>query len=168
LEASLGTKPSFVWRNIFNARELLQQGLLWRVGNGKSIKVWGKRWLPVPTSYSVQSLPGRLHESALVADLIDPDLKSWKLELLQEAFTVEEAKSISKIPLSPLLPMDVLTWRCTQDGKFLLWSAYHLGRELQDMRTGQCSNVGNDSVVWRALWKLRVPNQVKLFFLEGL
>jgi hypothetical protein len=36
------------------------------------------------------------------------------------------------------------------------------------MRTGQCSNVGNDSVVWRALWKLRVPNQVKLFFLEGL
>jgi hypothetical protein len=43
LEASLGTKPSFVWRNILNARELLQQGLLWRVGNGKSIKVWGKR-----------------------------------------------------------------------------------------------------------------------------
>jgi hypothetical protein len=55
LEASLGNHLSFAWRSIFSARGLLQQGLLWRVGKGASINVWGDRWIPTPTSYTVQS-----------------------------------------------------------------------------------------------------------------
>lgn len=39
LEGSLGNKPSFAWRSILNARQLLNQGLVWRVGDGRSIKV---------------------------------------------------------------------------------------------------------------------------------
>jgi hypothetical protein len=34
LEAQLGFKPSYAWRSIFNARELLVEGLQWRVGDG--------------------------------------------------------------------------------------------------------------------------------------
>jgi hypothetical protein len=43
LNASLGNKPSFAWRSIWHAKELLSQGLLWRVGDGQSIKIWGDR-----------------------------------------------------------------------------------------------------------------------------
>jgi hypothetical protein len=37
------------------AKETLQQGLIWRVGDGSSIKVWGDKWLPNPITYEVQS-----------------------------------------------------------------------------------------------------------------
>jgi hypothetical protein len=58
-EASLGSWPSFAWRSIFNSRDLLQQGPMWRVGDGSFIKLWGDRWLPTPTMYTVQS-PSRI------------------------------------------------------------------------------------------------------------
>jgi hypothetical protein len=31
LDLNLGNRPSFIWRSIFGARELLKEGLLWRV-----------------------------------------------------------------------------------------------------------------------------------------
>jgi hypothetical protein len=40
LNVGLGSKPSYLWRSVWNARKLLQEGLIWRVGDGKSIKVW--------------------------------------------------------------------------------------------------------------------------------
>jgi hypothetical protein len=39
LEASLGKKPSFAWRSIHSSMDLLQEGLVWRVGNGKTIRI---------------------------------------------------------------------------------------------------------------------------------
>jgi hypothetical protein len=55
LEASLGNNPSYAWKSIHSAKELLQQGLIWRIGDGSKINIWGDRWLPTPTSHEVQS-----------------------------------------------------------------------------------------------------------------
>jgi hypothetical protein len=45
LEAKLGNRPSFAWRSIMAAQSTLKQGLTWRVGNGRDIKVWGDQWI---------------------------------------------------------------------------------------------------------------------------
>jgi hypothetical protein len=42
-------------------------------------------------------------------------------------------------------------------------SAYHLSKELVERNGGQCSKEEKDQGVWKALWSLEVPNQVKLF-----
>jgi hypothetical protein len=104
LSASLGNSPSFGWRSIWHARDLLSQGLLWRVGNGQSIKIWGDRWLPSPLTCKVQSCRLILDSNSLVASLIDPLSKSWKLDLIQRVFKDEEALVVANIPLSPMLP----------------------------------------------------------------
>jgi len=39
LETSLGSRPSYVWRSLLSASDLLKQGLIWRVGDGKSIHI---------------------------------------------------------------------------------------------------------------------------------
>jgi hypothetical protein len=31
------------------ANDLLERGLVWRVGNGEHIAIWGDRWLSKPT-----------------------------------------------------------------------------------------------------------------------
>jgi hypothetical protein len=51
LEAKLGNRPSFAWRSLFSASDLLKNGLIWRVGDGKDIRVWQDRWLPTPISF---------------------------------------------------------------------------------------------------------------------
>jgi hypothetical protein len=39
LSSNLGRKPSYVWRSVWGAKNLLNDGLIWRVGNGDSIKI---------------------------------------------------------------------------------------------------------------------------------
>jgi hypothetical protein len=52
LEARLGTKPFFTWRSIFGAREL-EEGIIWRVGNGKMINIWGDNWVSIPSTFRI-------------------------------------------------------------------------------------------------------------------
>jgi hypothetical protein len=75
----------------------------------------------------------------------------------------EEANVIINITLSPSLPQDRLIWKDSKDGIFTVRSAYHLGHSLQDMLNGQGSSGANDQCLWKFLWTLRVPNQVKVF-----
>jgi hypothetical protein len=131
LKANLGSKPSYVWRSLFNSRELLVHEMIWRVGDGKSIQVWGDRWLPRPTSYAIQSIPNTISTNAKVADLIDEELKGWNLSLVNEVFDEDEAKAISQIPLSPGLLKDRLIWMGTKNEEFTVRSAYHLSKELK-------------------------------------
>jgi hypothetical protein len=41
--AQLGSNPSFAWRSIVNAKDVLEWGLMWRVGNGEDIQIWGDK-----------------------------------------------------------------------------------------------------------------------------
>ena len=40
LNSSLGVQASHSWRSIWSSKALVMEGLLWRVGNGRQIKVW--------------------------------------------------------------------------------------------------------------------------------
>lgn len=42
LQAKLGHNPSFIWRSIHAAKQVLLDGIRWRVGNGESIKNLGQ------------------------------------------------------------------------------------------------------------------------------
>jgi hypothetical protein len=163
LESSLGNKPSFAWRSIFSAKDLVQQGLIWRVGDGNSIHVWDDRWIPRPTSFLVQSPPNQIAGNSLVSNLIDRDLRSWNVGLIHSIFTEDEAQLIINIPLCPTFPPDHLVWQGTSNGVFSVHSAYHLAKELQQRNCGECSNPVTQGEVWRVLWSLQIPNPVKVF-----
>jgi ribonuclease HI len=163
LDAPLGAKPSYAWRSIYHARDLLCNGLVWGIGDGRKIKVWGEKWLPTPSTFSVQSVPRMLNGNSLVADLIDQDTMRWNMELIQAEFMEEEAQVISSIPLNPLKSEDKLIWRCSANGDFSVRSAYHLGMELQESEGGQCSYTGREEDFWKVVWALEIPNVTKLF-----
>jgi hypothetical protein len=74
LESSLGRQPSYAWRSIYNAKSLLQAGLVWRVGDGKSINIWTNHWLPIPGSHKVQSPMNAQLADAKVSVLLDMEL----------------------------------------------------------------------------------------------
>ncbi|GLT77197.1 hypothetical protein SLA2020_488060 [Shorea laevis] len=100
LEASLGNRPSYAWRSICKSRPLLEEGLIWRVGNGASIKIWGDKWIPRATTHKIQSPVHILHEDTTVSALIDAESHWWNTTLIQHVFSPVEAQSIAVWPLA--------------------------------------------------------------------
>lgn len=116
LEAPLGSKPSFAWWSIQGSCDLLQEGLVWRVRNGKSIRIWKDKWILSPTTYRVQSPPRVLDETATISSLIDTNTKWWNYALLEQIFSREEMQAVQSIPLSATDQADALIWRGTAKG----------------------------------------------------
>jgi len=167
LEASLGSRVSYVWRSLFQAKSLLLKGILWRVGDGSSIKIWKDRWIPSSSSHLVSSPVGVLGQEATVSELIDRERGCWISNVVSENFRKDEADAILNIPLSPNLPKDRVIWIGSKSGLFSVKSAYYIGRSLkedakEDAR-GQCSYAEKAPAIWRDLWSLKVPGKVKLF-----
>jgi hypothetical protein len=78
------------WRSILSTCDLLKCGLIWRIGDGSTIKIWGDKWLATLTAFSVQSLRRILAEDAKVMELIDPNTKWWNTMLLKNIFNKDE------------------------------------------------------------------------------
>lgn len=59
MECGLGTRPSFVWRSILHGRELLEKGLVKRIGDGATTNAWTEHWimgsLPRPSLYRMDA-----------------------------------------------------------------------------------------------------------------
>ena len=45
MEAELGHNPSYVWRSLLAARDIIRAGSQWKVGDGRGIKVAVDKWL---------------------------------------------------------------------------------------------------------------------------
>jgi hypothetical protein len=100
LEARLGRRPFFSWRSIHSSCDLLNEGLIWRVVNGSSIRIWKDMWLPSPNTYCICSAPVVLDPDAIVNKLIDGEMKWWNTRLLEAMFSSEDVKLILAIPPS--------------------------------------------------------------------
>lgn len=153
LESDLGSHPSFAWRSIWKAKELLQEGLVWRVGDGTSINIWGERWIPSPTTYSIQSPVRILPSNAKVSSLIEWEKRCWNVPLLQAC----------SIIICPGQQPDVKVWAGTKSGEFTVKSAYHLAREVSARGEGGCSSGPQIEEVWKQIWSLRSPRVVQFF-----
>ncbi|XP_042942922.1 uncharacterized protein LOC122277108 [Carya illinoinensis] len=96
LEGKLGSKPSLIWKSICNARDLIKEGMGWRVGDGKKILIWGHKWLNTPTSFSVQSLVSVLRADTTVDELTGENKGERNEERIQAIFHDEEMDKIRR------------------------------------------------------------------------
>jgi len=73
--------------SLWSSIDIVKDGILWRVEDGRAIKVWQDRWLPSPSSYKVQSLLKNLPYDANVNQLIDADSGSWNRDMIFYSFS---------------------------------------------------------------------------------
>jgi hypothetical protein len=84
LNANLGSSPSRVWRAIMDGKNVLEQGIIKRVGTGESINIWKTNWLSrddlfKPVCNKLANPPQYVNE------LINAN-GQWDLQLLWEIF----------------------------------------------------------------------------------
>lgn len=94
-------------------RNVIQRGARWKIGNGKSVKIWQSHWLPQKQPSLVSSPMIASLEEATVDMLINADSRQWNLDLVDGIFTPEEAALIKKIPLVRCEAEDSLFWPLT-------------------------------------------------------
>lgn len=143
--------------------KLLKEGLIWRVGDGNSIKIWGDRWIPYPHTFSIQSPIRDSYREATVNTLIDPQTRWWNYEMIHELFLEEEAMLICNLAICPGSQPDRLVWRETKNEIFSVRSAYYLAKSMAERGRETCSDGEQMATLWKSLWKVRGPPVVKLF-----
>ena len=163
LEAKDSTLGSYAWKSIISARDVIREGMVWRIGNGQSIKIREDKWLPVQSNRSViSSLPSIAPETK-VSSLINPELRGWNSSLVNQLFLPHEATVICGMPLSIRLPPDKIIWGLTPSGMFTTKSAYKLLVSRNSTNLAGTSSAENQKLFWRSLWQLKVPNKLKHF-----
>ncbi|KAK4394097.1 hypothetical protein Sango_1880500 [Sesamum angolense] len=84
---------------ILEARPILEDGIRWRIGDGRSVQVWDDKWIPRPTTFQPITPKNRLCPGLRVADLIDEATRSWKTEQIDNLFWHDDAAVITTIPI---------------------------------------------------------------------
>ena len=138
------------------------------MGSSNCINIWSDPWLPSSSSSLVSSPNPQGNNIVSVNELIDDnnDYRSWKIELISSLFNREEARCISRIPLS-LFPMDdLLIWKFTHNGIYSVKSGYlELKKDsINALAKAPSSSSSTSAKFWRKIWHLDCPAKVRIFW----
>jgi hypothetical protein len=113
LQASCPKGGSYTWRSIIHGRDLLKKGLIWRIGDGKSVDVWSDSWIP---RASTRHPLGRRPDSSVekVSELLLPDGQGWDELKLNEVLFESDVDDILRIPVGRAGTEDYLAWNHTK------------------------------------------------------
>lgn len=88
----------YIWRSLCWSRDALEQGLLWRTGDGAPVWAYKDAWVLGLPSSRITSRQG-LCSNSRVARFIAHD-RSWDANVINETFLPYEAIAILRIPLA--------------------------------------------------------------------
>jgi hypothetical protein len=88
---------SYTWRSILQGAHLLKEGVVWRVGNGKSLDIWSDPWIPAGMTRKTAT-PKGASLLTRVSELMNPDTGSWDELLVKDTFWESDAKTILALP----------------------------------------------------------------------
>lgn len=77
-----GSRSSFIWEGIYTAKETLQGGFRWIIGDGEDVVVVQDSWLRRKCDYRVQNDHMYQGREEKVAELFLPGTKQWNEELV--------------------------------------------------------------------------------------
>ena len=153
------SKPhhSWVWRNIIQQENHFLREGKWRVGNGYNIPLNHRNLISHPNlNLSQPHLPTRI-----IGDLIDHNIRSWKVDLVRSLCLFPQASAILQIPIFKTNSMqDKLLWRFSRNGDYQVKKAYELlTRDALSQSRHFQANMG----WWRSFWKIKVPLKINTF-----
>ena len=163
LRANLGSNPSFIWRSILWGRQIINKGLRWRIGDGRSAQIYHSRWIPRPKTFKPFS-PPKLPLESTVSELIDVE-NQWKELLVQQSFVEEDVQQILRIPLPRNPSPDQPLWHFDKRGEYTVKSGYQVA--LNQKFPDQLSSSKRNQTSWSIIWNIKLPEKIKNFYVEN-
>lgn len=150
---------SNLWQGINAAGQLLERGIRKHPRNGRRTMFWTDKWIETyPLARAVDgSLLGN-HIDRTVADYSEHG-RGWKWEELLDKVPDDVVGKLRLFIVSEKEEdTDDIYWSWESSGMFSVSSAYH---------SANGDNVSVQDASWERIWKFKVPNRMKAFFVVG-
>lgn len=100
-----------------------------------------------------------------VGDLIDPNTRTWRVDMINETFWPVDRARILAIPMGALDVEDRRVWHFSKDGKFSVKSCYQFihSYTAASRGTSLSSGSGTKAMGWNSIWQLKLPPKVRMF-----
>jgi hypothetical protein len=162
-----GPGISYTWRSIVRGLKALDNGLIWRIGDGTQVRIWEDPWI----RYGFTRRPRTPRRGVLlskVAELNDPNTGTWDTQLVRDIFWEEDATNILSIP-TIFDRDDYIAWHFHKKGVFTVKSAYHVledrDQRLRRRQQGEGSSSNNSGETtarhWKNIWNFQCPPRIK-------
>ena len=160
LEAKESNSRSYAWKSILQGRDVILDGACWRVGDGKSIKIWQHQRLPRKHPTKVLSLMVESMEEATMEGLIDKSTRTWNATMVDGIFAPQEVEEIKNILLARKETKDTLYCPGEQDGRYSCKTGYRFLKE-DVVRFPVTENQNHEKELSKKIWALECPNKVR-------
>ncbi|CAL1382969.1 unnamed protein product [Linum trigynum] len=146
---------SLAWRSFVSTANLLKKGLAINVKSGRNTHFWLDPWiLQVPLIERAVADVSEDQKHKTVADMWDPE-SGWRMEEFHHLLPNQITDKIRATPIDPLaMEEDRSFWSLTTNGHFSVQSAYKAILQQQEQQPSQ---------IWKRIWKLQVPERVRVF-----
>lgn len=151
LEAGLGSNPSFIWRSVLVAKDLVKQGIRWVIGPGEGVNIKGQPWLADVNDPYI-STDSEAVEGRKVVSLMCVDRREWEVDIIRDIFNGRDQEAILNTRINVNNTVDTMYWRLESSGIYSVRSAYKF---LQMQKERWAINDSNN--IWSKLWKIRAP-----------
>ncbi|XP_057440277.1 uncharacterized protein LOC130732189 [Lotus japonicus] len=155
--AKKGYRPSYAWSSLLGSAWVFEQGGLWRVGDGKTIRAWDDKWIPssTPMVYR-EDVAAELHVTH-VSDLMLPNGGGWDRDKVEFLCWPPTATAILSVPLPMYHQEDSFFWPATVDGCYSSKTGYQFIRNQHHARVASGSSApAMRPALWLKLWKAEV------------
>ncbi|KAF7814031.1 cytochrome P450 71A1-like [Senna tora] len=147
---------SYTWKGILKAKNRLIEGFGFRIGDGRSTKLWTDTWVGEKPLIDVigNNAEHILDINETVSSIITDN--RWQLEGISNICPQNVIREIESIPL-PLFSQlsDALTWKSSPNGKYSAKSGYYFLNSSQ-----VCSQL---VFPWKDVWRLKCAESIRFF-----
>lgn len=104
-----------------------------------------------------------LNEDDTMDILLDRDSNWWAVARERALFNPNAAYEIMNVIIFPSSQPEKWFWTLEKSGLSSVRSAYKLIRQGVQKFVGECSSASLQQDLWKAKWKMQVPNKIKVF-----
>ncbi|CAL1388192.1 unnamed protein product [Linum trigynum] len=161
LKAKKGSKASWVWASIWEAKCWMKQGVIRVIGNGLTTRMFHDPWR--------FDRPGPLTDNGYAnvtvnAAFIDPIARQWRVDLQEQFLDPQEILLTRATPIGPSNMEDFWAWRESEKGDFSVKSAFHMFHNQTRGAQGAITPFPESTKdKWKWLWSLSIPPKLKFF-----
>lgn len=168
MEVKSSNSPSYGWRSILAAQDLLREGLKKTIGTGCSTRVWLDPWIPsFPARPALDTWVYR-DQDLLVSHLLDETSKQWRMDILEALIDPSDIPLIRSIRPRFNGKADGFCWTYTKSGQYIVKSGYELALQLKEEKLAYQVTEPSTTSLKAMIWKLKTTRKIKHFLWQAL